>query len=117
MKTSNLLFEKQNVSDPPKSHQTSRFPVTVFIHVSNNNFLDKISTYFKIIHPNILRFLHVPSTCLVVIVLKFGTRNSIPYDVTSFYAQEYDYFKNLMWYKGGIPDVTKSDVITLKQNI
>jgi len=25
-----MLFEEQNVSDPAKSHQTSRFPVTVF---------------------------------------------------------------------------------------
>ena len=94
MKTSFLLFEKQNVLDPPKSHQTSRFAVTVFIHVSNNNFLGKISYNFKILHPNILRFPHIPSKCLVVIVLKFGTRNCIRYDVTPFYAQEYVYLKN-----------------------
>ena len=54
MKTSNLLFEKQNVSDPPKSHQTSRFPVTVFIHVSNNDFLCKISYNFVVLHSNII---------------------------------------------------------------
>ena len=52
MKTSNLLSEKQNVSDPPKSHQTSRFPVTVFIHVSNNDFLCKILYNFVVLHSN-----------------------------------------------------------------
>ena len=117
MKTSNLLFDKQNDSDPPKSHQTSRFPVTVFIHVSNNDFLCKISYNFVVIHSNIIGFLHGTSTCLVVIVCKFGTRNIIHYDVTSFYVQEYVYFKNAILYKGGMSDVTKSDVITLKLNI
>ena len=100
MKTSNLLFEKQNVSDPPKSHQTSRFPVTVFIHVSNNDCLGKLSYNFVVLHSNILWFLHVTLTCLVIIVRRVGTPNSIHYDVTPFYVQEYVYFKNVMFYKG-----------------
>ena len=117
MKTSFLLFEKQNVLAPPKSHQTSRFAVTVFIHVSNHAFLGKISYNFVDLHFYMFRFPHVTSTCLVVIEWKFGTRTSTCYDVTSFYVQEYLYFKNAIFYKGSMPEVTKCDVITLKQNI
>ena len=101
----------------PKSHQTSRFPVTVCIHVSHNDRLCKQSYNFVVIHSNIINFLHGTSTCLVVIVCPFGTRNIIYNDVTHFYVQEYVYFKNAMFYKGGMSDVTKSDVITLKLNV
>ena len=50
-------------------------------------------------------------------VWTFENRNIIPNDVTPFYVQGYDYFNNEMWNKGGMPDGTKSGVITLKQNI
>ena len=40
--------------DPPKHYQTSRFAVTVFIYVSNNDFLGKISYNYVILHSNIL---------------------------------------------------------------
>ena len=49
MKTSFLLFEKQNVLTQPKSHQTSRCAVTVFIHVSNNDCLGKISNVVVVV--------------------------------------------------------------------
>ena len=43
---------------------------------------------------------------------KSENRNIISNDVLALYVQGYVYVNNEMWNKGGMPDVTKIDVIT-----
>jgi len=100
MKTSFLLFVKQNVLASPTFHQTSFFAITVFITPQTMLFYAKYCINFVVLFSNLILFPHVNITCLVVTVWTFKNRNIIRNDVTPFYVQWYFYVKNEMWNKG-----------------